>query len=182
MILAPGINIMRTPLCGRNFEYFSEDPYLISELAVPLVTGIESADVSACVKHFALNNQETERNWVNVEIEERALREIYLPGFEAVVKRAKTKAVMGAYNLFREQHCCENKELLGGILRDEWGFDGVIVSDKSSHNGSKCTNVIKFLAHIISDFQIKIFIFFLLCLYRLGIYSTSLICLCITSI
>ncbi len=129
MILAPGINIMRTPLCGRNFEYFSEDPYLISELAVPLVTGIESADVSACVKHFALNNQETERNWVNVEIEERALREIYLPGFEAVVKRAKTKAVMGAYNLFREQHCCENKELLGGILRDEWGFDGVIVSD-----------------------------------------------------
>jgi beta-glucosidase len=129
VILAPGINIKRMPLCGRNFEYFSEDPYLISKLVVPLIEGIESADVAACVKHFALNNQETERLWVNVEIDERALREIYLPGFEAAVKEAQTKSLMGAYNLFRGEHCCQSEELLGRILREEWKYDGMIVSD-----------------------------------------------------
>lgn len=129
VILAPGINIKRTPLCGRNFEYFSEDPYLISKLVVPLIEGIESADVAACVKHFALNNQETERLWVNVEIDERTLREIYLPGFEAAVKEAKTKSLMGAYNLFRGEHCCQSEQLLGRILREEWNYDGMIVSD-----------------------------------------------------
>lgn len=129
MILAPGINVKRTPACGRNFEYFSEDPYLISELAVPLIEGIEESDVSACVKHFALNQQEEERHWVNVEIDERTLREIYLPGFEAAVKKAHVSSLMGAYNLFRGEHCCENEKLLGTILRKEWGYDGVIVSD-----------------------------------------------------
>ncbi|WP_455715822.1 beta-glucosidase [Anaerosporobacter sp.] len=129
VILAPGINIKRTPLCGRNFEYFSEDPYLISKLVVPLIEGIESADVAACVKHFALNNQETERLWVNVEIDERALREIYLPGFEAAVKEAQTKSLMGAYNLFRGEHCCQSEALLGRILREEWNYDGLIESD-----------------------------------------------------
>ena len=129
MILAPGINVKRTPACGRNFEYFSEDPYLISELAVPLIEGIEQSDVSACVKHFALNQQEEERLWVNVEIDERTLRELYLPGFEAAVKKAGVSSVMGAYNLFSGKHCCENETLLGDILRKEWGYDGVIVSD-----------------------------------------------------
>ena len=129
MILAPGINVRRTPACGRNFEYFSEDPYLISELAVPLIEGIETSDVSACVKHFALNQQEEERLWVNVEIDERTLREIYLPGFEAAVKKAHVSSLMGAYNLFRGEHCCESEKLLGTILRKEWGYDGVIVSD-----------------------------------------------------
>jgi beta-glucosidase len=129
IILAPGINIKRIPNCGRNFEYFSEDPFLISQLVVPLIQGIESADVAACVKHFALNNQETERLWVNVEIDERALREIYLPGFEAAVKEAGVKSLMGAYNLLFGEHCCQSKWLLGKILRKEWEFDGLIVSD-----------------------------------------------------
>lgn len=129
MILGPGINIKRIPANGRNFEYMSEDPYLTAELVVPMVKGIQESDVAACVKHFALNNQETERLWVNVEIDERALREIYLPGFEAAVKEGKTHAIMGAYNLLRKTHCCENQYLLDQILREEWGFDGVVVSD-----------------------------------------------------
>ncbi len=129
MILAPGINIKRNPLCGRNFEYMSEDPYLIAEMVVPLIEGIQKSDVSACVKHFACNAQETNRLWVNVELDERTLREIYLPGFEAAVKKAKTHALMGAYNLFRGEHASQNKELLTDILRDEWGYDGLVVSD-----------------------------------------------------
>lgn len=129
MILAPGINVKQTPACGRNFEYFSEDPYLIGELAVPLIEGIEESDVSACVKHFALNQQEEERLWVNVEVDERTLREIYLPGFEAAVKKAGVSSLMGAYNLFRGEHCCESEKLLGDILRKEWSYEGVIVSD-----------------------------------------------------
>ncbi len=129
VILAPGINVKRTPLCGRNFEYFSEDPYLISEMAVPVIKGIQSADVGACVKHFALNSQETERLWVNVEVSDRALREIYLPGFDAAVHKAESYSIMGAYNLFRGQHCCESKSLLGDVLRNEWGYDGMVVSD-----------------------------------------------------
>ena len=137
VILAPGINIKRTPLCGRNFEYVSEDPYLIAQMVVPLIQGIEEADVGACVKHFALNNQETERLWVNVEIEERTLREIYLPGFEAAVKKANVKSIMGAYNLFRGTHCCENKVLLGDILRKEWNYDGMIVSDWGGVHNTK---------------------------------------------
>ena len=137
VILAPGINIKRLPTCGRNFEYFSEDPYLVSELAVPMILGIEKADVAACVKHFALNNQETERLWVNVEIEERALREIYLPAFEAAVRKAGSKSLMGAYNLFRGQHCCENNALLGDILRKEWQYDGVIISDWGAVHDTK---------------------------------------------
>ena len=129
VILAPGINIKRTPVCGRNFEYFSEDPYLTAELAVPLIKGIEENDVAACVKHFALNQQEEERLWVNVEIDERTLREIYLPAFKAVVKKAKVSSIMGAYNLFRGEHCCESKSMLQDILRDEWGYKGVVISD-----------------------------------------------------
>lgn len=129
MILAPGINIMRTPLCGRSFEYMGEDPYLVSELVVPLIQGIEENDVSSCVKHFALNNQETRRLDVDVEVSERALREIYLPGFEAAVKKGKAKGIMGAYNEMRGEHCCHNAYLLNHILREEWGFEGIVVSD-----------------------------------------------------
>lgn len=129
MILAPGINIMRSPLCGRSFEYMGEDPYLVSEMVVPVVKGIEENDVSSCVKHFALNNQETRRLDVDVEVSERALREIYLPGFEAAVKEGKAKGIMGAYNKLRGTHCCHHPYLLDEILRKEWGFDGIVVSD-----------------------------------------------------
>lgn len=137
IILGPGINIKRVPANGRNFEYMSEDPYLISQLVVPLIKGIQESDVAACVKHFALNNQETERLWVNVEIDERALREIYLPGFEAAVKKGGVESLMGAYNLIRGQHCCENKMLLKDILRDEWGYDGTIISDWDAVHDTK---------------------------------------------
>ena len=129
VILAPGVNIKRNPLCGRNFEYMSEDPYLAGEMAVPLVEGVQSADTAACVKHFALNNQETERLWVEVQVSERALREIYLPAFEKVVKEGHAYSLMGAYNRYNGEHCCESKTLLNKILREEWKFDGMVVSD-----------------------------------------------------
>lgn len=129
MILAPGINIKRDPRCGRSFEYMSEDPYLTAELAVPLIRGIQKSDVSACVKHFVANNQETGRLDVDEQIEERALREIYLPAFRAAVQRGGSYALMSAYNRLNGTHCSENVPLLEGILRREWGFDGVIVSD-----------------------------------------------------
>ncbi|NNJ30336.1 beta-glucosidase family protein [Lacrimispora defluvii] len=129
VILAPGINIIRTPLCGRNFEYMSEDPYLTAQLAVPLIRGIQENDTAACVKHFAVNNQETNRLTVSVEVCERALREIYLPGFEAAVKEGKSMTIMGAYNKLRGEFCCHNPYLLREILRKEWNFDGVVISD-----------------------------------------------------
>lgn len=129
MILAPGINIMRSPLCGRSFEYMGEDPYLVSELVVPLIQGVEENDVAACVKHYAVNNQETRRLEVDVEVSERALREIYLPGFEAAVKKGKVKGIMGAYNKLRGTHCCHHKYLFEEVLRKEWGFEGITVSD-----------------------------------------------------
>jgi beta-glucosidase len=129
VILAPGINIHRSPLCGRNFEYMSEDPYLISRLAVPFIKGVQENDVAACVKHFALNNQETERLNVNVEVDERALREIYLPGFEAAVKEADSYTIMSAYNKLRGEHCSHNQYLLNDILKGEWEYEGVVISD-----------------------------------------------------
>ncbi len=137
MILAPGINIKRNPLCGRNFEYLSEDPYLIAEMVVPLIEGIQENDVSACVKHFACNAQEYERLFVNVELDERTLREIYLPGFEAAVKRAKTFGLMGSYNLVRGVHGSQNKFLLTDILRREWKYDGLVVSDWGAIHDTK---------------------------------------------
>ncbi len=137
MILAPGINIQRVPECGRNFEYMSEDPCLTATLCVPLIRGIQKSDVAACVKHFALNQQETERLWVNVEVDDAALHELYLPGFEAAVKDAGVHSVMGAYNLYHGQHCCENNLLLKDILRDEWGYDGVVISDWGAVHDTK---------------------------------------------
>ena len=129
MILAPGINIKRSPFCGRNFEYMSEDPYLISELVVPMVKGIQQSDVAACVKHFAANSQETERLWVDTKVSPQTLEEIYFPGFRAAVQKGGVHAVMGAYNLLNGEHCCTSKKLLNGTLRRDWGFDGVVVSD-----------------------------------------------------
>lgn len=129
VILGPGINVMRTPLNGRNFEYLSEDPYLIATMAVGYVEGVQSQGISACVKHYAANNQEIGRNWVNVEMSERALREIYLPGFEAAVTKAHVNTLMSAYNKFRGQFCSENDYLLNKILKEEWKFDGAVISD-----------------------------------------------------
>lgn len=137
VILAPGINIKRSPLCGRNFEYMSEDPMLISEIVVPLIRGIQENDVAACVKHFACNNQETNRLWVDTHVGERPLREIYFPGFYAALKKANSYSIMGAYNLFRGQHCCESQYLLNQVLREEWYYDGVIISDWAAVHKTK---------------------------------------------
>lgn len=129
IILAPGINIKRSPLCGRNFEYMSEDPCLTARLAVPLIQGIQENDVAACVKHFALNNQETERMGVDVVVSERALREIYLPGFHAAVVEAGVHSVMCAYNRYLGYYTGHSHRLLNEILAGEWGFKGIVVSD-----------------------------------------------------
>lgn len=137
VILAPGINIIRTPLCGRNFEYMSEDPQLISAMAVPMIQGIQENDAAACVKHFALNNQEENRMEVNADTDERALREIYLRGFEAAVKKGGVSAVMSAYNRFRGEYCSHSGYLLDEILRKEWGFDGAVISDWGAVHDTK---------------------------------------------
>lgn len=129
VILGPGVNIKRSPLCGRNFEYFSEDPYLTGQLAAEYIKGVQAWDVAACVKHFAANNQETERLWVEVEVDEQSLREIYLPAFYDAVKKGGVHTVMGAYNKLYGEHCCQSSFLLEKVLREEWGFDGVIISD-----------------------------------------------------
>ena len=129
MILGPGVNIYRTPLCGRNFEYMGEDPYLTSKMVVPYITGLQSKGVAACVKHFALNNDEEYRNNVNAVVSDRALYEIYLPAFYAAVHDGKVMGVMGGYNLYKDQHNCANQYLLNDILKGEWKFDGVVVSD-----------------------------------------------------
>ncbi len=129
MILGPGINIHRSPLCGRNFEYMSEDPYLTAQIAVPCVKGVQESDVSACVKHFALNNQETLRNSSNSDVSERALWEIYLPAFRATVHEGNTLGMMTSYNRFNHEFACHSKDLIDDILRTEWGFEGMVVSD-----------------------------------------------------
>lgn len=129
VILAPGINIKRDPRCGRNFEYMSEDPRLAAVMAVPFVKGVQENDVAACVKHFAVNVQETDRLMVDEEIDDRTLYEIYLPAFKAAVQEGNAYSIMGAYNKINGTHCCENKNLLDLILRMEWGFDGAVISD-----------------------------------------------------
>lgn len=129
MILGPGVNIYRTPLNGRNFEYMGEDPYLASRMVIPYIKGLQSKGVSACVKHYALNNDEEYRHQVNVIVSDRALHEIYLPAFKAAVTEAGTWAIMGAYNLYKDQHNCHNDIMLNRILKNDWKFDGVVVSD-----------------------------------------------------
>lgn len=129
VMLGPAINIMRTPLCGRNFEYFGEDPYLTGRIAVGYIRGMQTQDVAACVKHYAVNNQEIDRLKIDTLVDERTLREIYLPGFRAAVEEGGVWAVMGAYNKFRGQFCCHNDYLLNRILKQEWKFAGLVVSD-----------------------------------------------------
>ena len=129
MILGPGVNIYRTPLNGRNFEYMGEDPYLASRMVVPYIQGMQSKGVAACVKHYALNNDEEYRHQVNVIVSDRALHEIYLPAFKAAITEGKAWGIMGAYNLYKNQHNCHNAILLNKILKQDWQFDGVVVSD-----------------------------------------------------
>lgn len=129
VVLGPGINIKRSPLCGRNFEYFSEDPLVSGALGAALVEGIQSQGVGASVKHYAANNQETDRLRVSADVDERTLREIYLPGFERVVKQAAPWTVMCAYNKVNGTYASEHRWLLTDVLRDDWGFDGLVVSD-----------------------------------------------------
>lgn len=129
VLLGPGVNIYRTPLNGRNFEYMGEDPYLAGRMVVPYVQGVQQNGVAACVKHYALNNHEVNRHTTNVVVDDRALYEIYLPAFKAAVQEGNAWAIMGAYNLYKGQHACHNQYLLNDILKGEWGFDGVVVSD-----------------------------------------------------
>lgn len=129
LLLAPAMNIVRSPLCGRNFEYFSEDPFLTGKIAAAYTEGVQAAGVGACLKHFAGNNQETEREFVDAVIDERTLREVYLPGFEEAVKSAKPAAVMTALNKVNGEYGAQQKHLLTDILRKEWKFDGITVSD-----------------------------------------------------
>ena len=129
MILGPGVNIYRTPLNGRNFEYMGEDPFLASRMVVPYIQGMQSKGVAACVKHYALNNDEEYRFNVNVKVSDRALHEIYLPAFKAAVKEGGTWGIMGAYNLYKNQHNCHNHILLNKILKEDWSYNGVVVSD-----------------------------------------------------
>lgn len=129
MLLGPAINIDRTPLCGRTFEYQTEDPYLNKKMAIPVVKGTQSQRIAACIKHYACNNQEHKRSSVSAEINERTLREIYLPAFEAVVREADAWSFMTAYNKVNGVYCCENKNLIKEKLIDEWGFRGFVVTD-----------------------------------------------------
>ena len=129
VLLGPGVNIYRTPLNGRNFEYMGEDPYLASELCVPYIKGVQKNGVAACVKHYALNNQELWRGHIDVNISDRALREIYLPAFKAAVEKGQVWSIMGAYNKVRGVHATHNKLLNNDILKGEWNFDGCVITD-----------------------------------------------------
>ena len=129
VLLGPGVNIYRTPLNGRNFEYMGEDPYLAGKMVVPYIQGVQQNGVAACVKHYALNNQEVNRHTTNAIVDDRTLYEIYLPAFKAAVQEGKAWSIMGSYNLYKNQHGCHNQYLLNDILKGEWGFDGVVVSD-----------------------------------------------------
>lgn len=137
MLLGPGVNIYRSPMNGRNFEYMGEDPYLASKMVVPYIQGVQLNGVAACIKHYALNNQEHWRDHIDVEVSDRALREIYLPAFKAGVTEGKAWSLMGAYNKLRGQHTTHNELLMNKILKGEWGFDGVVVSDWGSAHSTR---------------------------------------------
>jgi beta-glucosidase len=137
VLLGPGVNMYRSPLNGRNFEYMGEDPFLASKMVVPYIQGVQQNGVAACVKHFALNNQELWRGHINVEVSDRALHEIYLPAFRAAVEEGKVWSIMGAYNQFRGQYCCHNSILLNDILKKDWKFDGVVITDWGGAHATK---------------------------------------------
>lgn len=137
ILLGPGVNICRTPLNGRNFEYMGEDPFLSARMVVPYVQEVQKNGVAACVKHFALNNQEEHRHGIDVEVGDRALYEIYLPAFKAAVEEGGAWAIMGSYNKYKGQHCCHNQYLLNDILKRDWAFDGVVVSDWGGTHDTK---------------------------------------------
>ncbi len=135
VLLGPGVNIYRTPLNGRNFEYMGEDPYLAGQMVVPYVQEVQKNGVAVCVKHYALNNHEVNRHTTDVAVDDRALYEIYLPAFKAAVQEGKAWSIMGSYNLYKGNHVCHNPVLLNDILKGEWGFDGVVISDwGGTHN------------------------------------------------
>lgn len=129
VLLGPGVNIYRTPLCGRNFEYMGEDPFLAGKMAVPYIQEVQKNGVAVCVKHYALNNQEANRHTYNAIVDDRTLYEIYLPAFKMAVQEGGAWSIMGAYNLFEGEHLCHNDRMLNRILKDEWGFDGAVISD-----------------------------------------------------
>ncbi len=129
VLLGPGVNIYRTPLGGRNFEYMGEDPYLAARMCVPYIQGVQQQGVAACIKHYALNNEETHRHTIDVDLDDRALYEIYLPAFKAAVQEGKSWSLMASYNLYRGRHVCHDVRLLKTILKEEWGFDGAVISD-----------------------------------------------------
>ena len=135
VILGPGANIKRSPLCGRNFEYFSEDPYLSGEIAKSHINGVQSKGIGTSLKHYAVNNQEYRRMTIDAVVDERALREIYLAGFEIAVKEAQPWTVMCAYNRINGTYASENKTLMTDILKEEWGHDGLVVTDWGAMNG-----------------------------------------------
>lgn len=137
VLLGPGVNIYRTPLNGRNFEYMGEDPFLAGKMVVPYIKGVQENGVAACVKHYALNNQETNRHTVDVIVDDRTLYEIYLPAFKAAVQEGGTWSIMGSYNRYKGQQGCHNEYLLNDILRGEWGFEGVVVSDWGGVNDTR---------------------------------------------
>lgn len=137
ILLGPGVNIYRTPMNGRNFEYLGEDPFLASKMVVPYIKGVQQNGVSACLKHFALNNQELDRNSIDVEVSDRALYEIYLPAFKAGVQEAKVWTVMGSYNKYKGQFCSHHERLVNGILKGEWAYDGVMLTDWGSAHDTR---------------------------------------------
>ncbi|HEY4989851.1 MAG TPA: glycoside hydrolase family 3 C-terminal domain-containing protein, partial [Opitutaceae bacterium] len=137
VLLGPGINIIRTPLCGRNYDYYGEDPWLSGRIAVGYIRGLQAEGTIACVKHFALNNQEKDRGTIDVQVDERALREIYLPAFESSIRDGGALAIMAAYNKFRGEYCAQNDYLLNGILKREWGFKGAVISDWGATHDTK---------------------------------------------
>jgi len=137
VLLGPGVNLYRTPLNGRNFEYMGEDPYLAARMAVPYIQGLQSNGVACCVKHYALNEQEEFRGHVDVKVSDRALRELYLRPFEAAVKQGKAWSLMGSYNQYMDQHASHNEVLLNQILKEEWGFDGAVISDWGATHNTK---------------------------------------------